>query len=136
MDVRPLYRGTHQECYFAARQLSEAVLDLMTIVTGSIPPRMHNIRMEFWRCINVYHLCTCVHPPRAIPRNLRRTLARALVRTLSRTLARSPPRAHIHVRRGALSLRVGYLLTVPPPPIPSPGQVSAAPFSHPGPSPT
>ena len=52
--------GLYTEGYFSAKQLGESVLDVMTMVAGTIPPRMHEIRMEFWRCVNLYHLCTYV----------------------------------------------------------------------------
>ena len=40
--------------YFAAKQLGESVLDLLTMVAGTIPPDRHEIRMEFWRCANLF----------------------------------------------------------------------------------
>lgn len=50
----------YTEGYFAARQLQEAIIDLTTMVAGTIPPHMHEVRLEFWRCVNLYHLCSFV----------------------------------------------------------------------------
>ena len=52
--------GLYMDGYFAAKQLGESVLDLLTMVAGTIPPDRHEIRMEFWRCANLFHLCSYV----------------------------------------------------------------------------
>ena len=30
------------------------------MVAGTIPPDAHEVRLEFWRCLNLYHLCSWV----------------------------------------------------------------------------
>ena len=50
----------YTEGYFAARQLQESILDVITMVAGTIPTQMRDVRMEFWRCVNLHHLCTYV----------------------------------------------------------------------------
>ena len=47
-------QGLYMDGYFAAKQLGESVLDLLTMVAGTIPPDRHEIRMEFWRCANLF----------------------------------------------------------------------------------
>ena len=50
----------YMEGYFAARQLQESIVDVMTMVAGTIPSHMREVRTEFWRCVNLHHLCSYV----------------------------------------------------------------------------
>lgn len=50
----------YKEGYFACQCLKESTLDIMSVVVGTIPPQMRELRMEFWRCVNLYHLCAYV----------------------------------------------------------------------------
>ena len=48
------------EGYFAAQELKESVLDVTAMVTGTIPRQMIEVQMEFWRCVNLYHISSYV----------------------------------------------------------------------------
>lgn len=50
----------YQQGYLAAQAHKEAVFDVTAMVAGTIAPEMHEIRVEFWRCINLIHLCSWV----------------------------------------------------------------------------
>ena len=52
--------GLYKEGYFACQALKESVLDITAVVVGTIPPQMRELRMEFWRVVNLYHLCAYV----------------------------------------------------------------------------
>lgn len=52
--------GLYKEGYLAAQTLKSSVIDLMTMVVGTIPPEYPAIRTEFWRCVNLFHLCSYV----------------------------------------------------------------------------
>ena len=59
--------GLYKEAYVACQDLKQSIVELMTIVVGTIHPydddgveSRFNIRMEFWRCVNLFHLCTYV----------------------------------------------------------------------------
>lgn len=57
----------YREAYLACQVLKEAVLDLNTLSSGTISQEAHEIRMEFWRVINLLrallHLCFTARPP-------------------------------------------------------------------------
>lgn len=50
----------YKDGYLASQRLKESIFDLTSIVAGTIASRHHEVRMEFWRCINLYHVCTYV----------------------------------------------------------------------------
>ena len=52
--------GLYKEGYSAAQGVRESILDIMAMVAGTIPPYAREVRLEFWRCINLYHLCSWV----------------------------------------------------------------------------
>ena len=59
--------GLYRDAYVSCQNLKCAVIDLMTIVTGTIHPydeegikNRYKVRMEFWRCANLFHLCSYV----------------------------------------------------------------------------
>lgn len=52
--------GLYREAYLSCQVLKEAVLDLTALSVGTISQRAASIRMEFWRTINLYHLCSYV----------------------------------------------------------------------------
>lgn len=52
--------GLYKDGYFSAQTLKESVFDITAMVAGTIPDNMIEVRMEFWRTINLYHLCSYV----------------------------------------------------------------------------
>jgi hypothetical protein len=50
--------GLYKDGYFSAQTLKESVFDITAMVAGTIPDNMIEVRMEFWRTINLYHLCS------------------------------------------------------------------------------
>ena len=50
----------YRDSYFACQVLKESVIDLNTLSAGTIPVEAEAVRMEFWRVINLYHLCAYV----------------------------------------------------------------------------
>jgi hypothetical protein len=58
--------GLFKEAYHSCQELKAAVGDLMVIVGGTIHPHddgmttsRRGLRMEFWRVVNLFHVCTC-----------------------------------------------------------------------------
>jgi len=52
--------GLYKEGYLAAQSLKASVVDLMAMVAGTVEPEYAVVRHEFWRCVNLYHLCSYV----------------------------------------------------------------------------
>ena len=52
--------GLYKDGYIAAQSLKASVIDLMAMVVGTIPVEYAALRTEFWRCANLYHLCSYV----------------------------------------------------------------------------
>ena len=59
--------GLYKEAYIACQTMKAAVIDLMMIVGGTVHPHSEDmrqsrrgVRMEFWRCVNLFHVCTYV----------------------------------------------------------------------------
>ena len=60
----------------AWRQLQESILDVITMVAGTIPTQMRDVRMEFWRCVNLHHLCTYVLADKQRAKRLKKNMVR------------------------------------------------------------
>lgn len=50
----------YKEGYLASQALRESIFDLIALVAGTIPQEARAVRMEFWRCANLFHICTYV----------------------------------------------------------------------------
>ena len=50
----------YREAYLSCQMLKEAMLDLTALAVGTTKPRAVAVRMEFWRCLNLFHVCSYV----------------------------------------------------------------------------